>query len=176
MCGDQDYNTLKCCCGPHDGPVMKFTIDTKGISEEDVESAVKSIRESMYKKPLIDPETGEVDYNYRPKDITQDLFIPIASDSKTELRGSCSLAGNMTAPSYLSEEAKEDYYHQLKSIHGDKFDEETKQLRIDNMKINPNTGGIYSVSSRSFTDAQNENKGIFKKFLSGIVKHMRTGL
>lgn len=88
MCEDQDYiNTLRCCCGPHNRPVMKFTIDTKGISAEEVERVVERLRESMNKKSLINPVTGEIDYKYIPGNITQDFFIPIDDDNKTKLVG-----------------------------------------------------------------------------------------
>ncbi len=161
-----DVNVLKCCCGPHNGPVMKFTIDTKGVSLEDTERVTERLKESMYRKPMINPVTGEIEHKYTPQNITRNLFIPIEGGNKNELVGSCSLVGNMQAPSDFSDEAKEDYYRQLKSMYGDNFDEETKQLRIDNMKVNPNTGGIYSTSSRYSVEIDNRNKGLFKKFLS----------
>ena len=121
----------------------------------------------MNRKPLINPEIGDADYKYTPREFVQDLFIPIEADDNKKFVGDCSLVGNMQAPSYFSEDAKEEFYKQLKNTYGDKFDEETKQLRMDNMKVNPNTGGIYSVSLRYSIEVG--NKGLFKKFLSKLL-------
>ena len=137
-----DVNVLRCGCGPHNGPVMKFTIDTKGISFEDTNRLLERLKESMNRKPLINSETGDTDYKYIPREVMQDLFIPIEADDNAKLVGDFSLVGNMQAPSNFSEEAKEEFYKQLKNTYGDKFDKETKQLRMDNLKVDQNTGGI----------------------------------
>ncbi len=59
------------CCGPK----MKFSISTKGWTEDEINDTVNRLNESFKKIPVINPTSGEFDPAYKPAEINRDYII-----------------------------------------------------------------------------------------------------
>lgn len=53
-----------------------FKIDTTGLGPDEALRVAEDMKKQMYKKPLVNPVTGEIDYKYNPISIEENLYMP----------------------------------------------------------------------------------------------------
>ncbi len=55
---------------------LLFKIDTTGLDADGALVVAENLKKQMYKKPLINPVTGEMDHKYNPISIEENLYMP----------------------------------------------------------------------------------------------------
>ena len=55
---------------------LLFKIDTTGMDADGALQVADNMKKQMYKKPLINPVTGELDHKYNPISIEENLYMP----------------------------------------------------------------------------------------------------
>lgn len=63
-----------------------FMIDTTGLGSDDSLRFVDQMKKSLEKKPLVNPNTGEIDFKWNPLSVSENLYIPTFEGSQNEVR------------------------------------------------------------------------------------------
>jgi hypothetical protein len=59
----------------NDKNIYRFKIDTRQMSEEEALKFATEVKANLYKKPLVNPLTGEIDFKYNPISIEEDFWM-----------------------------------------------------------------------------------------------------
>ena len=73
---------------------LLFKIDTTGLDADGALLVAENLKKQMFKKPLVNPVTGEMDYKYNPVSIEENLYMPSYegdTSSVTVLEGASNL-------------------------------------------------------------------------------------
>ena len=55
---------------------LLFKIDTTGLDADGALLVAENLKKQMFKKPMVNPVTGEMDYKYNPISIEENLYMP----------------------------------------------------------------------------------------------------
>lgn len=64
---------------------LKFLIDVEGMTPEDAEDHIRTVKESVKKRRLINPYTGQLETAQNPLSSEEDLFLGVTKDSKADI-------------------------------------------------------------------------------------------
>lgn len=53
-----------------------FKIDTSGLDPDGALRMAENMKQQMYKKPLVNPVSGEIDFKYNPISVEENLYMP----------------------------------------------------------------------------------------------------
>lgn len=65
---------------------LLFKIDTTGLTAEEANRFAQEMKKEITKKPLVNPQTGEIDFKYNPISIDENYFIPVQEGSPSDIQ------------------------------------------------------------------------------------------
>lgn len=65
---------------------LLFKIDTTGLDADGALKMAEDLKKQMYKKPLVNPVTGELDHKYNPISIEENLYMPSYEGDTSDVR------------------------------------------------------------------------------------------
>jgi len=80
-----------------------FYIEVGNLPDADVKTYVSKVQQTLKKQPIVDQRTGNINYKFDPKNVTEDYYIPIRGDksSKIETLPGASNLGEIQDIEYL---------------------------------------------------------------------------
>jgi hypothetical protein len=64
---------------------LLFKIGTDGLSGDEALRFAEEVKRSVKKKPLVNPDTGEIDFKYNPLSIEDDIYLPVYEGSPSDV-------------------------------------------------------------------------------------------
>ena len=64
---------------------LLFKIASDGMTGEEAYKFAQEMKKEVNKKPLVNPETGEIDFKYNPLSIEENIYVPITQDSASDV-------------------------------------------------------------------------------------------
>lgn len=64
---------------------LLFKIDTEGLTGSEAVAFANEVKKELKKKPLINPQTGEIDFKYNVGSIQEDYFLPTYNGSTSDI-------------------------------------------------------------------------------------------
>jgi len=65
---------------------LLFKIGTDGLTGEEAYRFAQDMKKEVQKKPLTNPQTGEIDFKYNPMSIEENIFMPIYEGSPSDVQ------------------------------------------------------------------------------------------
>lgn len=65
---------------------LMFKIDTTGLTADEAYRFAQEMKKEITKKPLVNPQTGEIDFKYNPMSIDENYFIPVQEGSPSDIQ------------------------------------------------------------------------------------------
>lgn len=65
---------------------LLFKIGTDGLTGEEAYRFAQDMKKEIQKKPLVNPQTGEVDFKYNPISIEENIFMPVYEGSPSDVQ------------------------------------------------------------------------------------------
>lgn len=64
---------------------LLFKIGTDGLTGEEAFRFAQDMKKEVQKKPLVNPQTGEIDFKYNPMSIEENIFMPVYEGSPSDV-------------------------------------------------------------------------------------------
>jgi hypothetical protein len=64
---------------------LLFKIGTDGMTGEEAFRFAQNLKKEMTKKPLVNPQTGEIDFKYNPLSIEENIYMPVYEGSPSDV-------------------------------------------------------------------------------------------
>lgn len=65
---------------------LLFKIGTDGLSGEEAYQFAQNMKKEIQKKPLVNPQTGEIDFKYSPMSVEENIFMPVYEGSPSDVQ------------------------------------------------------------------------------------------
>lgn len=132
---------------------LLFKIDSGNIDSDAAELQADEIKKQLYKKPLVNPQTGEIDYKYSPASIQENIYMSTSEGDTSDVRvleGAC-LKGDTPLRTSLGvltiRELSERLESDTKKVYSLSINKHNKEIigKIIWCKVTNNVNELYNI-------------------------------